>query len=57
MPFEIIKEKNKFFVKEPSTGKLFSKRGLTKKNAEAQRIALAIAMSKKEKRPINKFFI
>jgi len=57
MPFEIVKENNKFFVKEPSTGKLFSKKGLTKKNAEAQRIALAISLSKREKRPINKFFI
>ena len=57
MPFQIVKQKKGFFVKETGTNKLFSKNPLTKDNAEKQRVALAIAMSKKEKRPINKFFV
>lgn len=57
MPFQIVKQKRGFFVKETGTNKLFSKNPLTKNNAEKQRVALAIAMSKKEKRPINKFFV
>lgn len=57
MPFQLIKKNGGFFVKNPDTNKLFSKTPLHKEDAKKQRIALAIASSKNERRPINKFFI
>jgi hypothetical protein len=48
MPFKIEKKQNGFVVKDIKTGDVFSKKPLTKKMAEKQRIAIAISEHKKK---------
>jgi len=56
MPYAIKKEKGGFFVEDKS-GKKFSKKPLTKKNAEKQRVAIVLSESKKTHKPMSFFFV
>lgn len=55
MPYSIEKAPNGFFVVD-NKGHKFSKKPITKKMAEKQRIAIAISEHKKTGKPMNKFF-
>jgi hypothetical protein len=55
MPFEIVKKAGGYLV--CSEKKCFSRKPLTKKKAQKQRIALAISESKKTGQPIGNYFV
>ena len=55
MPLSLKQFDNKWKVCDPN--KCFSKTGLTKKQAQRQRVAVAIASSKKEHKPMKSFFV
>ena len=54
MPYRIIKSGTGFKVSDGK--KSFSKKPLTKKQAQSQRIAIAISESKQTGKPIDYFF-
>jgi hypothetical protein len=56
MPYKIVHAKNGFYV-EDKAGKKFSNKPLTKKQAQKQRIAIAISESHKTGKSIDKFFV
>ena len=56
MPYKIIRRKTGYFVYNPETKRIFSKRPLTKEEANKQRIALAFAESRRTYFPISNFF-
>jgi hypothetical protein len=56
MPYKIIKRKDGFYVYNPDTKKVYSKKGMTKTMAEKQRIAIIISEHPKAK-DISKYFI
>lgn len=56
MPYKIIRRKTGYFVYNPETKRIFSKRPLTKEEANKQRIALAFAESRRTHFPISNFF-
>jgi hypothetical protein len=55
MPYHIEAMGKGFRVCDDS-GKCFSKKGLPKKTAEKQRIAIAISESIRSKKPVSSFF-
>ena len=57
MPYKITHAKDGFYVYDTVTKKHFSKHGLTKKQAEAQRVAIALSEHKKTGKPTELFFI
>ena len=54
--YKIIKRKDGFYVYNPETKKVYSKKGMTKKNAESQRIAIVLSEHKGDKN-LGKYFI
>jgi hypothetical protein len=56
MPYKIA-HKGKGFVVEDIKGKQFSKKPLTKKRAESQRIAIALSESRKTGKPVGSYFV
>ena len=56
MPYKIIKSGNGFKVSD-GKGNTFSKKPLTKKQAQKQRIAIALSEQKRTEKNINDFFI
>lgn len=57
MPYKITHAKDGFYVYDPATKRHFSKHGLTKKQAEAQRVAISLSEHKKTGKPMNAFFV
>ena len=57
MPYKIIRRKTGFFVYNPETKRIFSKRPLTKEEATKQRIALAFVVGGRTHSPVSNFFI
>ena len=57
MPYKIERFNKGYAVVDTNSGHVFSKHGLSKTRATKQRVALAIATSKKEKKPIKNFFV
>lgn len=55
MPYQ-IEASGKGFKVCDNTGKCFSKKGLSKKTAERQRIAIALSESKKTGKPVGYYF-
>jgi hypothetical protein len=55
--YGIKKVKGGFAVVNPNSSHVFSNHALTKKQANKQRVALAISSSKREHKPISSFFI
>jgi hypothetical protein len=56
MPYS-IESSGKGFKVCDTAGKCFSKKGLPKKSAERQRIAIAISESKKTGKPVGSYFV
>ena len=56
MPYKIIKEKSGYYV-EDKKGKKFSKKPLSKKMAEKQRVAIALSESKMTGKPMSYYFL
>jgi len=56
MPYKILHEKDGYYVYEPKKHRFFSKKGLTKTNAERQRIAIILSEHPKLTN-VNKYFL
>lgn len=56
MPYTIEKYGRKFKVCD-TAGKCFSKKGISKKMALRQRVAIALSESKKTGTPVSNFFV
>jgi hypothetical protein len=56
MPYKILKRKDGFYVYNPETKKSYSKKGLSKTNAEKQRVAIILSEHPKTK-DISKYFV
>jgi hypothetical protein len=56
MPYKIIKEGRGWKVSDVKSGKVFSRAPMPKKQAIAQRVAIAISEAKQTKKPVGSFF-
>lgn len=56
MPYRITHRKDGYYVYNQETKKVYSKKGMTKKNAEAQRTAIILNEHKGEKN-LSKYYI
>jgi hypothetical protein len=56
MPYKITKGKTGYFVYNPETKKHYSKKGLTKANAMAQRTAIILSEHRNQK-DIGKYYL
>jgi len=57
MPYKIFSAHNGFYVEDAKTKKRFSKHPLTKKNAIAQRQAIAISEAARKHKSVSHYFI
>lgn len=56
MPYKITKRKDGFYVYNPETKKVYSKKGMTKMMAEKQRKAIILSEHRGEKN-LGKYFV
>ena len=58
MPYKIIKQEKSYFVEDAKTHRRFSKKPMTKINAERQRVAIALSEHRKHpNKPVGSFFV
>jgi len=58
MPYKIVKQQKAYFVEDAKTHRKFSKKPLTKLEAEKQRVAIALSEHRKHpSRPVTSFFV
>jgi hypothetical protein len=56
MPYKILKRKDGYYVYNPETKKTYSKKGMTKANANSQRIAIILSEHRGTK-DLSKYFL
>jgi hypothetical protein len=56
MPYKIIQEQSGYYVEDVKSHRKLSKKGLSKKQARKQEVAVALAEHRKTGKPVKQFF-